>query len=110
LIQRIRNYGEQREVVLSQSLLFRSAVWFDNRYPVTSCLFNFVAIPSIQVCCLIPVKRLFKQLAKMLKSQSLLFRSAVWFRTETRAYSVQIALVAIPSIQVCCLIPRIFNV
>ena len=143
---------------MSQSLLFRSAVWFhtanrntnfmatvsrnpfysgllfdsENMIARTESRTYSVAIPSIQVCCLIPISAfalkkipvplgrnpfysglLFDSLLTYLitsdiavLSQSLLFRSAVWFVKIGKSLITVKRLVAIPSIQVCCLIHR----
>ena len=96
------------KAVGSQSLLFRSAVWFEENPTVTDFRQELVAIPSIQVCCLIrenqrsmyfhlvPRRNPFYSgllfdsaylrkypLPRHYLSQSLLFRSAVWFNRIT---------------------------
>ena len=144
---------------MSQSLLFRSAVWFAIIIGLSQD-HSIVAIPSIQVCCLIPylVKKFWKNKIRYSRnpfysgllfdsndrtrtwdllqrsrnpfysgllfdseaqesiadfrrvwSQSLLFRSAVWFKKQKYASTIKKQKVAIPSIQVCCLIQNIGN-
>ncbi len=140
--------------IWSQSLLFRSAVWFNvldkmrisdmREVAIPSiqvcCLIRHtsnyfravrlcVAIPSIQVCCLIQAISNISQLwraksrnpfysgllfdsgsiswwlySSWNRSQSLLFRSAVWFKGACVKANTEAISVAIPSIQVCCLI------
>ena len=87
----------------SQSLLFRSAVWFREKSATIKSISNMVAIPSIQVCCLIRQNKWQtggrekvaipsiqvccliqsrendERSDEIMGSQSLLFRSAVWF-------------------------------
>ena len=87
----------------SQSLLFRSAVWFKEYSWLSKRMVTWVAIPSIQVCCLIHVLRDID--ARMLRKVAIpsiqvccLIQMKSWWDEEGALE------VAIPSIQVCCLI------
>ena len=88
---------------MSQSLLFRSAVWFSVLNPILNVSLIYVAIPSIQVCCLIRSKNLNINFVST-GSRNPFYSGLLFDSTQTWSGRYICKWVAIPSIQVCCLI------
>ena len=93
----------------SQSLLFRSAVWFKSKiqWPIVSC--KYVAIPSIQVCCLILPSAICHNSGVQRVAIPSIQVCCLILKIRLAIEPIALELVAIPSIQVCCLIQEFWQ-